>query len=227
MERRFNKQSGLEDLFADTKGRKIPSRYLKGFKGKKRKKRIKEIEDRRDDYDEMWEDGVATQKELDFVFRPFQTDKGVEKKPSSYTVEAKRRGITGSNRNKAKAALKYYGIKATKSNVNKVTKGLEKVYSKGIAAWASGGHRPGASKWNWAAARVNSVLVGGKAFFTADNKLARSFPKKMYEGIKAEAMYDIKTKKRKNPSTPILGLVLSATLIYYIFIKDNKNKSWG
>ena len=213
----------FEKLFEDSKGRKIPARYLKGFKGKKLKQRIKEIEDRRDEYDEMYEDGVATQDELDRVFRPFKTDKGVKKKPSSYTVEAKRRGFTGSIREKAKAALKYYGVSASKKNIDTVTKGLKKVNSKGIAAWASGGHRPGATKWNWGTARVNSVLVGGKAFFTSDNKVARTFPKKMYDAIKKEAMYDTKTKKRKNPALN-LDLVLTALLAFCLYKKYSSNQ---
>lgn len=216
-------RKSLEKLFKDSKGRKIPARYLKGFKGKKLKQRIKEIEDRRDEYDEMYEDGVATKAELKKVFRPFKTDKGVKKKPSSYTVEAKKRGFTGSIRNKAKAALKYYGVPASKKNIDTVAKGLKKVNSKGIAAWASGGHRPGASKWNWGSARVNSVLVGGKAFFTSDNKVARTFPKKMYDAIKEEAMYDPKTKKRKNPAFD-LDVVITVLLAFFLYKKISSNQ---
>lgn len=40
---------------------------------------------------------------------------------------------------------------------------LRKIYNKGLAAWASSGHRPGASQHGWARARVMSVLKGGKA----------------------------------------------------------------
>lgn len=40
---------------------------------------------------------------------------------------------------------------------------LRKIYNKGLAAWSSGGHRPGASQHGWAMARVKSVLKGGKA----------------------------------------------------------------
>tara|TARA_R100001509_G_C4806011_1_gene194752 strand:- start:153 stop:551 length:399 start_codon:yes stop_codon:yes gene_type:complete len=40
---------------------------------------------------------------------------------------------------------------------------LRKIYKKGLAAWASSGHRPGASQHGWARARVMSVLKGGKA----------------------------------------------------------------
>ena len=64
---------------------------------------------------------------------------------------------------------------------------LKKVYGKGIAAWASGGHRPGANQFNWAAARVNSFLVGGKTFHTADAKLAKTLPKSLYTAIKSQS----------------------------------------
>lgn len=40
---------------------------------------------------------------------------------------------------------------------------LIKIYNKGLAAWASSGHRPKASQHGWARARVLSVLKGGKA----------------------------------------------------------------
>ena len=39
---------------------------------------------------------------------------------------------------------------------------LKKSYDRGMAAWRTG-HRPGASQQQWAFARVNSMLTGGKA----------------------------------------------------------------
>lgn len=53
---------------------------------------------------------------------------------------------------------------------------LRKIYNKGLAAWASSGHRPGASQHGWARARVMSVLKGGKA---------RSVDKKEWDEIVA------------------------------------------
>ena len=45
----------------------------------------------------------------------------------------------------------------------KVTAGqLKRVYNKGLAAYKTG-HRPGTTPNQWAMARVNSVLTGGKA----------------------------------------------------------------
>ena len=50
-----------------------------------------------------------------------------------------------------------------KKKGNKVTAGqLQRVYNKGLAAYRTG-HRPGTTPNQWAMARVNSVLTGGKA----------------------------------------------------------------
>ncbi len=56
--------------------------------------------------------------------------------------------------NKAEAARK----KGKKVNVGQ----LSRVYKRGLAAYKTG-HRPGTSQNQWAMARVNSVLTGGKA----------------------------------------------------------------
>jgi len=47
---------------------------------------------------------------------------------------------------------------------------LKKVYDRGMAAWRTG-HRPGATQQQWAYARVNSFLTGGKTRTTADADL--------------------------------------------------------
>jgi hypothetical protein len=47
---------------------------------------------------------------------------------------------------------------------------LKQVYDRGMAAW-KGGHRPGATSHQWAFARVNSFIVGGKTRKTADKDL--------------------------------------------------------
>jgi len=63
---------------------------------------------------------------------------------------------------------------------------LAAIYRKGLAAWASGGHRPGVSQHAWAMARVKSVLSGGKA---------RSVDKKEWESIQRS-----KAARKKNES---------------------------
>ena len=47
---------------------------------------------------------------------------------------------------------------------------LKKVYDRGMEAWRSG-HRPGATQHQWAFARVNSFITGGKTRTTADKDL--------------------------------------------------------
>ena len=47
---------------------------------------------------------------------------------------------------------------------------LKKVYDRGMAAWRTG-HRPGATPHQWAFARVNSFVTGGKTQKTADADL--------------------------------------------------------
>ena len=52
---------------------------------------------------------------------------------------------------------------AARKKGKKVTAGqLKRVYNKGLAAYKTG-HRPGTTPNQWAMARVNSVLTGGKA----------------------------------------------------------------
>ena len=53
--------------------------------------------------------------------------------------------------------------KAAREKGKNVTTGqLKQVYNKGLAAYRTG-HRPGTTPNQWAMARVNSVLTGGKA----------------------------------------------------------------
>lgn len=52
--------------------------------------------------------------------------------------------------------------KAAKSKLFTASQ-LKKSYDKGLAAYASSGSRKGMSSHQWAMARVNSVLRGGKA----------------------------------------------------------------
>jgi hypothetical protein len=60
-------------------------------------------------------------------------------------------------KNKAKASKIPLGI-------------LRQVYNKGMAAWRTG-HRPGVTQQQWAMARVNSFIMGGKTTKKADKAL--------------------------------------------------------
>ena len=52
-------------------------------------------------------------------------------------------------------------LKKKAEKANMPTGALTSVYRKGLAAWLTG-HRPGTSQHQWAMARVNSFISGGK-----------------------------------------------------------------
>lgn len=53
---------------------------------------------------------------------------------------------------------------------------LRQVFNKGMAAWRTG-HRPGVTQQQWAMARVNSFIMGGKTTKKADASLWKSAKK--------------------------------------------------
>ena len=153
----------------DLEGRFIPDRYLAGLPTALQKQRIGELTQSRDDY-----------KRGDYSELP--TDRIARKmglvQQSQYTTEAKIRGIEyrGDLRDMAKRVMVFYGHRASAREVSAFAEALRKSFSKGLAAWKSGGHRPGATAQNWAVARVNSLVVGGKTSWTADKKLFEVLP---------------------------------------------------
>jgi phosphopantetheine adenylyltransferase len=66
---------------------------------------------------------------------------------------------------------------------------LKKVYDRGMAAWKTG-HRPGTTPQQWALARVNSFVTGGKTRKTADADLA----KQIKEDVDLSTFLDINEK---------------------------------
>lgn len=163
----------------DLAGRHIPEKYLAGLPPELQKQRIRELTESRDAY-----------KSGDFS--ELATDRAARKmglvKESSYTTVAKKRGIEwrGSPEDMAARVLQYYGEKPTAAAVSEFAEALKKVFAKGLAAWKSGGHRPGATAQNWAVARVNSVAVGGKAAWTADKKQFAVLPEAVRKKIVAK-----------------------------------------
>ena len=99
-----------------------------------------------------------------------------DKKLPNLKVKVKRRSDNNTLAKRIRGdKVKQYGIKedfqldekieglVNKSKQTGVPYGiLKKSYDRGMAAW-KGGHRPGASQQQWAFARVNSMLTGGKA----------------------------------------------------------------
>ncbi len=77
--------------------------------------------------------------------------KGSKTKKASTRKKGKKRSVMETLRKKAAKSKKFTAAQ------------LKKSYDKGLAAYASSGSRKGMSSHQWAMARVNSVLRGGKA----------------------------------------------------------------
>jgi hypothetical protein len=132
---------------------KTPARYLRGLSSTKKRQRIREIKK----YGSKdWKDKTA--------YVGFQTDKGVQSKPSSYTTRWKKIFPDATSlEEKSKATgvpLEY----------------IKEVYNRGMAAWRTG-HRPGATEQQWGYARVHSFLLKGKTYRTTDSDIVREAKK--------------------------------------------------
>jgi hypothetical protein len=93
------------------------------------------------------------------AYKPAPGDADAKTKPSKHTLKYKKmfgEEIEGLKKKAEKSGISY-GI-------------LKKVYDRGMAAWKSG-HRPGTTPQQWAFARVNSFITGGKTRTTADADL--------------------------------------------------------
>jgi hypothetical protein len=127
----------------------IPFKYLSGLSSRKKTQRRREITRR-----------AKMSYKNPAAYRPFATDKGTQRKPSSYTsrFHSKYPGVTG--------------LPAISKATHVPMSVLNKVYDRGLAAWRTG-HRPGASQHAWGMARVYSFVLHGKTWRTADADLAR------------------------------------------------------
>lgn len=136
-------------------GRSFPKRYFSGLSKAKQKERGRELARR-----------VKAARKGKPDYSPLKTDfdrkgKLVKTKKSSHVGKYERK--YGADAPKGVAGV----AKATK-----VPKGIiQQVYDRGAAAWATGGHRPGATQAAWAMARVYSFVTGGKTARTTDADL--------------------------------------------------------
>jgi hypothetical protein len=161
------------------KGSGLPKKYVSGLSDKEAKQKAKEIEKRM----ELPKDHPDAYKPVDDVEDPSIIDKKKSQQKSKatakfqkafgesfieYIEEKKIKGIE----NKAKKTGVSYGI-------------LKQVYDRGMAAWRTG-HRPGIAQQQWAFARINSFLTGGKTQKTTDKDLWAKVPEGVKSGIKAK-----------------------------------------
>jgi len=136
---------------------KVPRKYTAGLSESTAAKRKAEIRKR-----------VAGKKS----FKKLPGD-SKETKPSVYTKRVTRSGLQKAISDasaKMKGSQDERFVKAV-AKVTDIPKSIiDKVFKKGLAAWAVG-HRPGATQSQWARARVYSFLTGGKTTTTADSVL--------------------------------------------------------
>lgn len=100
-------------------------------------------------------------------YRNFVTNKGYKTKPSKYTLAFK------------KLYPKALSLKDKSLSTGVPLGILQKVFSKGVAAWRTG-HRVGvSSKEAWGYARVHSFLMLGCTFYKSDKHLFEEAIKKM------------------------------------------------
>jgi len=166
------------------KGSGLPKKYVSGLSDKEAKQKAKEIERRM----ELPKDHPDAYKPVDDVEDPSIIDKKKSQQKSKatakfqkafgesfieYIEEKKIKGIE----NKAKKTGVSYGI-------------LKQVYDRGMAAWRTG-HRPGIAQQQWAFARINSFLTGGKTQKTTDKDLWAKVPDGVKSGIKAKLKEEV------------------------------------
>ena len=126
-----------------------PKKYYQGLTLKKKQERLKEIK----------KFGSLSWKNTR-AYQGFRTDRGVKGKPSSYTQTWKSRypdAISMTQKSKVSGVPLRY---------------LNESYRRGMAAWRTG-HRPGATEQQWGYARVHSLLVCGKTYYTTDSDIVR------------------------------------------------------
>ena len=125
--------------------RAVPVRYLQGIPVDKYEQRLKEI----------------AKEQREGTFQPLKTDKGVKTRRSKWSRQFEK--VYGERPDDVKDVSRLTGVPK---------RILKKVYDKGLAAWSTGGHRPGASQHGWAMARVQSFVLGGPTQTGPDKKLA-------------------------------------------------------
>ena len=136
----------------------VPDKYLDGLTGEAREKRKRQIQARvkgRDSY------------------KPLEGDDEVETKPSRYSKTK----LAAAVRDEIKGAGKDEFLRAAAKVGDAPRAILEQVYDRGLKAWATSGHRAGATAQQWAKARVYSFLTGGKTTRTADSDLFNEWRK--------------------------------------------------
>jgi len=130
-------------------------------------------------------------KELIFEFLLLERKKSKQKRRKTTKRRAAKKGrkkASSAKKGKSSSSLSNKTRETLKNKAEKANMplgALTAVYRKGLAAWLSG-HRPGIPQHQWAMARVNSFIRGGKT---------RSVDKSEWEKVKK--FRERKKKKKK------------------------------
>ena len=140
----------------DGDGQSHPAKYFTGLDAETKLRRERVIERRK-------KEGVKPPE----LYEDLPGDEDAKTKRSKYSKTKIAQEIRDEVKGKGKdeflrAAAKVSGVKISI---------LRQVYDRGMKAWSTSGHRPGAGPEQWAIARVYSFLSGGKTQKTADKDL--------------------------------------------------------
>jgi hypothetical protein len=164
-----------EPLTKTLKSKRFPKRYFGSLSKTKKIERIKELTKRGK---MSWKDPKA--------YKDFETDKGGKTKTSKYIRKMRKlfeeSGYTSDQYSSIEQKSEITGIPVSV---------LKASYDRGAAAWLTG-HRTFANEGQWAAARVASLIVCGKAHYSADADLVR---KAIEESPKAKEFWKKCDKK--------------------------------
>jgi hypothetical protein len=157
------------ELLSAASRKKVPHKYVAGLGKAKAAKRKAEIRKRSE---EPHTDPKS--------YRPFKTDvdkrtgKPIETKESQYTKEYRKKfgAATEIEANSSGSEKLAKALKKKSEDSGITVRILRQVYNRGLAAWRTG-HRPGASQHAWGMGRVNSFIMKGKTWKTADADLAK------------------------------------------------------
>ena len=178
-EKKFYTKKGKIKQSPEDKESGLPKKYVSGLSDKEAKQKAKEIKKRMS----LPKDHPDAYKPVDDVEDPSIIDKKKKEKKSASTTKFQKAFGESFKEFVGESKIKGLQNKADKTGVSYTI--LKKVYDRGMEAWRSG-HRPGIGQHQWAFARVNSFLTGGKTQKTADKDLWAKVPEGKKRGIKAK-----------------------------------------
>ena len=178
-EKKFYTKKGKIKQSPEDKESGLPKKYVSGLSDKEAKQKAKEIKKRMS----LPKDHPDAYKPVDDVEDPGIIDKKKKQKKSASTTKFQKAFGESFKEFVGESKIKGLQNKADKTGVSYTI--LKKVYDRGMEAWRSG-HRPGIGQHQWAFARVNSFLTGGKTQKTADKDLWAKVPEGKKRGIKSK-----------------------------------------